>query len=162
MALSALAPHLFSSFRSCLWSKLLSLNHAILKQLVTVRLLNPQLLVTIRSDKNSQTIRNQRSNYLMEEWLSLSHLSLLTFLVLGYQSIVGSLQHLHFIRTDVAFAVSKLSWFTSAPTTIHLVMVKRFLHYLVKESHQIWMPFLAHTRQVIMKITPLLQHRLCV
>ncbi|XP_047268848.1 uncharacterized mitochondrial protein AtMg00810-like [Capsicum annuum] len=47
-----------------------------------------------------------------------------------YQSIVGILQYLHLTRPYVAFVVSKLSQFTSAPTTTHWAMVKRVLSYI--------------------------------
>ena len=47
-----------------------------------------------------------------------------------YHSIVGSLQYLHLTRPDVAFVVTKLSQFKSAPTTTYWAMVKRVLLYL--------------------------------
>ncbi|XP_019100777.1 PREDICTED: uncharacterized protein LOC109132822 [Camelina sativa] len=48
----------------------------------------------------------------------------------AYRQIVGSLQYLHFMRPDIAFAVNKLSQFMHKPTDIHWMAVKRVLRYL--------------------------------
>jgi hypothetical protein len=47
-----------------------------------------------------------------------------------YKSIVGSLQYLTFTRPDLAFAVNRMCQFLHAPTTDHMIAVKRILRYV--------------------------------
>lgn len=47
-----------------------------------------------------------------------------------YRTIVGALQYLQFTRTNIAFAVNKLSQFMHRPTDIHWQAVTRLLRYL--------------------------------
>ena len=47
-----------------------------------------------------------------------------------YRSIVGSLQYISFTRTDISFAVNKLSQFVHKPTHELLQAAKRVLRYL--------------------------------
>ena len=47
-----------------------------------------------------------------------------------YRTIVGALQYLQFTRTNIAFAVNRLSQFMHHPTTLHLEAAKRVLRYL--------------------------------
>ncbi|KAF9683326.1 hypothetical protein SADUNF_Sadunf04G0001900 [Salix dunnii] len=48
-----------------------------------------------------------------------------------YRRVVGSLQYLLITRSDIAFAVNKLSQYMHCPTTEHWSFVKRLLRYLV-------------------------------
>ena len=47
-----------------------------------------------------------------------------------YRTLVGSLQYLAFTRTDIAYAVNKLSQFMHFPTADHWQAAKRVLRYL--------------------------------
>jgi hypothetical protein len=47
-----------------------------------------------------------------------------------YKSVVGALQYLALIRSDISFAVNKVCYFLHAPTTVHWAAVKRILIYL--------------------------------
>ena len=47
-----------------------------------------------------------------------------------YRTLVGSLQYLLLTRSDIAFAVNKLSQFMHKPTTTHWTAAKRVLRYL--------------------------------
>lgn len=50
--------------------------------------------------------------------------------VTDYRRIIGSLQYLSLIRSDISFSVNRLSQHLSAPTSLHLQVAKRVLHYL--------------------------------
>ncbi|XP_031285992.1 uncharacterized protein LOC116144682 [Pistacia vera] len=52
-----------------------------------------------------------------------------------YRSLVGSLQYLTITRPDIAHAVNSVSQFLHAPTTDHLLTVKRILHYIKGTLH---------------------------
>ncbi|XP_064392583.1 uncharacterized protein LOC135340191 [Halichondria panicea] len=53
-----------------------------------------------------------------------------------YQSMVGSLMYASTAtRPDIAFAVGRVSKFSSAPTTAHLTAVKRIFRYLKGTMH---------------------------
>jgi hypothetical protein len=47
-----------------------------------------------------------------------------------YRSLVGTLQYLSLTRLDISFAVNKVPQFLHRPTSLHLQVVKRILHYL--------------------------------
>jgi hypothetical protein len=47
-----------------------------------------------------------------------------------YRSIVGGLQYLTLTRPDLAFSVNKVCQYLHAPTTLHLVAVKRILRFV--------------------------------
>jgi hypothetical protein len=47
-----------------------------------------------------------------------------------YISIVGSLQYLTLTRPDLSFAVNRVCQFLHAPTTDHMIAVKRILKYV--------------------------------
>jgi hypothetical protein len=47
-----------------------------------------------------------------------------------YRSIVGALQYLTLTRPDIAFLVNKVCQYLHAPTTDHLIAVKRILRYV--------------------------------
>lgn len=47
-----------------------------------------------------------------------------------YPSIVGALQYLFLTRTNIAFAVNKVSQFMHAPCDVHWFTVKRIMRYL--------------------------------
>lgn len=47
-----------------------------------------------------------------------------------YRSIVSALQYLTLKRSDIAFLVTKVYQFLHAPTTTHLIAVKRILRYV--------------------------------
>jgi hypothetical protein len=48
----------------------------------------------------------------------------------SFRSIIGGLQYLTLTRPDLAFAINKVCQYMHAPTTIHLVVVKRILRYV--------------------------------
>lgn len=48
----------------------------------------------------------------------------------AYKSIVGSLHYLVNTRPDLAYSVGYVSRFMEEPTTEHLAVVKRTLHYI--------------------------------
>nr|KAJ0213981.1 hypothetical protein LSAT_V11C400194770 [Lactuca sativa] len=52
-----------------------------------------------------------------------------------YQKLVGSLQYLAFTRSDISFAVNKLSRFMHAPSQTHWQSLKRVLCYLKGTIH---------------------------
>jgi hypothetical protein len=47
-----------------------------------------------------------------------------------YRSLVGALQYLSLTRSDISFAVNKVSQFMHWPTSLHLQAVKRIIRYL--------------------------------
>ena len=47
-----------------------------------------------------------------------------------YRSLVGALQYLTMTRPDITYAVNQVCQFMYAPTTAHMVAVKRILRYL--------------------------------
>jgi histone deacetylase 1/2 len=47
-----------------------------------------------------------------------------------YRSLVGALQYLTLTRPDITFDVNKVCQFLHAPTTTHLIAVKRILRYI--------------------------------
>lgn len=47
-----------------------------------------------------------------------------------YRSLVGALQYLTITRPDITYAVNQVCQFMYAPTTAHMVAVKRILRYL--------------------------------
>jgi hypothetical protein len=47
-----------------------------------------------------------------------------------YRSIVGALQYVMLTHPDIAYLVNKVCQFLHAPTTKHLIVVKRVLRYL--------------------------------
>ena len=49
---------------------------------------------------------------------------------LEYHTMVGHIQYLSLTRPDIAYTVSKLSWFMHQPTTKHWGVVKWLLRYL--------------------------------
>jgi hypothetical protein len=48
----------------------------------------------------------------------------------SYHSLVGGLQYLTLTRPDIGFSVNKVCQYVHAPTTLHLVAVKRILQYV--------------------------------
>lgn len=47
-----------------------------------------------------------------------------------FRSLVGCLQYLTFTRPDIANSVNSVCQFIQAPTELHFLVVKRFLHYI--------------------------------
>lgn len=47
-----------------------------------------------------------------------------------YHSIAGALQYIVLTRPDIAYAVNRVCQFMHAPTTLHMVALKRILRYL--------------------------------
>ncbi|KAG8477680.1 hypothetical protein CXB51_027679 [Gossypium anomalum] len=47
-----------------------------------------------------------------------------------YRSIAGALQYIVLTRPDIAYAVNRVCQFMHAPTTLHMVALKRILRYL--------------------------------
>jgi histone deacetylase 1/2 len=47
-----------------------------------------------------------------------------------YRSMVGALQYVTITRPDISFLVNKVCQFLHAPTTLHLIVVKRIFRYL--------------------------------
>ncbi|VVA38603.1 PREDICTED: ribonuclease H domain-containing, partial [Prunus dulcis] len=47
-----------------------------------------------------------------------------------FRSLVGALQYLTFTRPDLAYAVNTVCQFMTAPTDIHMTLVKRILRYV--------------------------------
>ncbi|CAN6683311.1 unnamed protein product [Malus baccata var. baccata] len=50
--------------------------------------------------------------------------------VTEYQRLVGKLIYLTITRPDISYVVSSVSQFMHAPTSVHMQIVKRILHYL--------------------------------
>jgi hypothetical protein len=50
--------------------------------------------------------------------------------VTHYRNIVGGLQYLMLMSPDLAFSVNKVCQYLHAPTTLHLVAVKRILRFV--------------------------------
>jgi hypothetical protein len=53
----------------------------------------------------------------------------------GNRSMVGALHYLTFTRPDISFAVHQVCQYMSAPTTTHLAVAKRVLHYIIGTLH---------------------------
>ncbi|XP_019087286.1 PREDICTED: uncharacterized protein LOC104727565 [Camelina sativa] len=51
-----------------------------------------------------------------------------------YRAVIGSLQYLAFTRTDIPYAVNRLSQFIHRPTDLHWQAAKQILRYLVGTS----------------------------
>ncbi|XP_021729722.1 uncharacterized protein LOC110696676 [Chenopodium quinoa] len=52
-----------------------------------------------------------------------------------YRALVGSLQYLSLTRTDVSFAINRLSQYLHKPTDVHWAALKRLLQYLNGTFH---------------------------
>lgn len=60
-----------------------------------------------------------------------------------YRSIVGGMQYLVLIRTEIAFFIHKLSQYVSSPTLQHLMACKKVLRYL-KSTQDYGLKFMKH------------------
>lgn len=57
-------------------------------------------------------------------------MKVIVLLILQYRSLAGALQYVVLTRPDIAYAVNHVFQFMHAPTTVHLVALKRILRYL--------------------------------